>query len=118
MPTPRLLLCLLVLSLAAGPLSGASVAQPAEGVVEVLILSGRGDLVVGGDALVEVVVPAGASADGLTVEVDGRDVTGAFGATEDGRIVGLVDGLGVGANRITATLADGHGAYIDVDNHP
>ena len=118
MPTPRLLLCLLVLALAAGPLSGASVAQTADGDVEVLILSGRGDLVVGGDALVEVVVPDGASADGLAVEVDGRDVTGAFGATEDGRIVGLVDGLGVGGNRITATLADGRGAYIDVDNHP
>ena len=62
--------------------------------------------------------PAGATADGLTVEVDGRDVTDAFGATTDGRIVGLVQGLAVGANRITATLADGHGAYLDVDNHP
>ncbi len=95
---------------------------PAEaaGVVEILSLSGRADTVMGGDVLLEVVLPDGASAAGLRVDVDGRDVSDRFAAREayDGRIIGLVDGLAQGANLVTAELPDGRGARLTVDDHP
>jgi hypothetical protein len=47
-------------------------------VVEVKTLSGRADLVTGGDALMEVSVPAGVTPTDVRVDVDGRDVTGMF----------------------------------------
>ena len=64
--------------------------------VEIKVLSNRADLVSGGDALVEVVLPPGAPA--AMVDVDGRDVTAAFARRADGRFVGLVTGLAVGPN--------------------
>jgi hypothetical protein len=79
------------------------------------VLSNRADLISGGDALVEV-VPAPPA--GTTVDVDGADVTGAFSVDGDGRYVGLVDGLAVGANQLTVTLPDASGATITIENHP
>lgn len=91
-------------------------------VVEVVALSTRADLVTDGDLLVEVRLPAGADADQVAVDVDGRDVTGAFAIREDGRLTGLVEELAVGENHVTATLVEGpllgHGATLTVDNHP
>ncbi|MBC7468641.1 MAG: hypothetical protein H7322_04875, partial [Ramlibacter sp.] len=60
-------------------------------------------MVSGGDALVEVVLPAGASASALKVDVDGRDVSGAFAVRADGRVTGLVTGLATGSTANTAT---------------
>ena len=102
-------------SIGAGAVAPAS-AQEA-GDVRLEVLSGRPDLVSSGDALVEVVLPPGASASGLSVEVGGRDVTGAF-RSRDGRLVGLVDGLPNGPTTLTARLADGRGATLQVVNHP
>ena len=76
--------------------------------VSIDVLSNRADLVSGGDALVRV-RPADA-----TVTVGDRDVTPVFGA--DG--VGLVTGLRVGPNVVTASLPDGRGARITITNHP
>ena len=61
--------------------------------VEIRTLSTRPDLVSGGDALVEIVTPAGTDATGLCVKVGDRDVTSAFASRADGRITGLVSGL-------------------------
>jgi hypothetical protein len=81
------------------------------------VVSGRADLVSAGDALVEVVLPAGASAAGLQVRADDRDVSAAF-SERDGRVLGLVTGLPDGPSTLTARLADGRGARLDVVNHP
>jgi putative cell wall-binding protein len=86
--------------------------------VRIEVLSNRADLVSGGDALVEVLLPADADARDLRVDVDGRDVTAAVQARANGRILGLVDGLADGANVLTAQLADGRGARITLHNHP
>ena len=48
----------------------------AAGDAQVKVLSNRADIVSGGDALVQVVPPAGVRAAKMRVEVDGRDVTG------------------------------------------
>ena len=92
-------------------------AQPAD-VVQIHTLSNRADLISGGDALVQVTLPAGTDASGVRVAIGNRDVTDAFVVRADGRFLGLVTGLPVGQSRVTATLPHGSGAYLDVRNHP
>src|ERR1700687_5884031 len=82
-------------------------------------LSNRADLVSGGAALVEIVLPPMASsASGLKVDVDGRDVSDAFASRASGRIVGLVTGLASGNHVVTAELAGTKGASLTINNHP
>lgn len=69
---------------------------------EIKILSNRADLISGGDALVEVVIPDGFSAKDMRVTVNGDDVSDAFALREDGRYYGLIDTLQDGANKIVA----------------
>jgi hypothetical protein len=88
----------------------------AEGVeLEIRTLSTRADLVSGGDALVEVLpVPA----DGSVLTLDGRDVTDAFTTGLDGRYLGLVTGLQLGANVLEVVQPDGTGARLTLVDHP
>ena len=85
--------------------------------VQIKVLSNRADLVSGGDALVEVVLPQAAAADGLRVDVDGRDVSSSFKQRADSRVVGLVTGLKDGANVVTARVGRA-GARLTITNHP
>jgi LPXTG-motif cell wall-anchored protein len=108
----------LLAALVAAPVGLALPASSAPaGVVSIEVLSGRGDLVSGGDALLRVNLPAGATADGLRVTDDGRDVTSAFRAGPSG-LLGLVRGLDLGKNTVTAVLPDGRGARIVLTNAP
>lgn len=81
-------------------------------------LSNRADLVSGGDVLVEVDLPRGASTRGLRVTAGRRDVSPAFAVRPNGRLQGLVAGLPVGRTTLTAHLVEGRGAQLTVDNHP
>ena len=83
--------------------------------VQVRTLSGRADLVSGGDTFVEVVVPAGTDLGGVRVTVGNRDVTGAFRPGGPG-LRGLVTGLPEGESTITARLPGGRGARLVVKN--
>ena len=85
--------------------------------LEIKVLSNRADLVSGGDALVEVVLPQAAAADDLRVDVDGRDVSSSFKQRVDSRVVGLVTGLKDGANVVTARVGR-TGARLTITNHP
>jgi len=83
-------------------------------------LSGRPDMVTGGDALVEVAVPAGIAAADVRVALDGVDVTSGFTAMADGRkLRGLVSGLALGSSKLVAKVA-GDKAYgeLEVKNYP
>lgn len=80
--------------------------------LEIVVLSNRADLVSEGDALVE--ITGGASA----VELNGADITSAFAVRENGRYMGLVTGMAVGANELVARSADGGGARLTIVNHP
>lgn len=84
--------------------------------VQLETLSNRADLVSGGDALVEVILPAGATAQGLRVEAGGRDVSNAFAVRADGRITGLVTGLSPGQNVLTARTDTAREARLTVTN--
>ncbi len=82
-------------------------------------LSNRADLVSGGDALVEIVLPPGRSTyNTLKVTAKGRDVSDAFARRADGRIVGLVTGLADGANVIVAESDAGRAASLTITNAP
>ncbi|MEU6230616.1 DUF6351 family protein [Streptomyces sp. NPDC047042] len=87
------------------------------GSIQIRVLSNRADLVSGGDALVEVVLPSGATPQNVRVDVDGRDVTSAFALRPDGRFLGMVTGLRVGENKVTAQGQAG-AARLTVTNHP
>ena len=67
------------------------------------VLSNRADVISAGDALVEVRIPAGVSVAKVRVFDDGRDVTSAFAVRPNGRFEGLVTGLSLGPNVLTAT---------------
>jgi uncharacterized tannase-like protein DUF6351 len=101
--------------------SGASDrrALVAAGNLEILVLSNRADLISGGDALVEI-VGAGppSSKQRVRVEINGRDVTGSFAIRGDGRLLGLVEGLKLGKNVLTARKPGARGARLTITNHP
>jgi hypothetical protein len=111
--------CLAVLSAMLLPLGGSAASASADG-VQILSLSGRSDVVMGGDVLLEIVLPASAERDSAVAELNGGDVTDSFAVREayDGRIIGLVDGLALGTNTLTVTLPDGSGAALTINNHP
>jgi hypothetical protein len=108
----------LVAALALG-LTGLAVAPAAAedtpGSLQIRSLSNRADLISGGDALLEVQLPAPAT--GLRVKVGARDVTSVFTAKDPLHYQGVVGGLAAGANVVTATTSDGHGARLTVINH-
>lgn len=100
-----------------GPVGAGSVGAGPAGDVRIEVLSGRGDLVTGGDAYLRVVLPRGASARDLRVDDDGRDVTGQFAARPAG-VDGVVHGLSAGRNVVRAVLPDGRGARITLTDAP
>ncbi|RJF99795.1 DUF6351 family protein [Noviherbaspirillum saxi] len=84
---------------------------------EIKVLSSRADFVSGGDALVEVAVPAGVNASDIKVDVGGRDVSSAF-ALRNGRLTGVVAGLANGDNTITAQGNGIKPSSLKVTNFP
>ena len=115
---PRLRPCALAIASAAILLAGCSSGgddDNAAVVPEIKVLSTRADMVTDGDALVEIAIPAGVDASGLSVSVDGRDISGAF-TTRDGRTLGLVNGLKVGSNVVTARTNGTRAATLTITN--
>ena len=120
MKTPMPCATLLHIALAAALLAGLGACGSGDKPVpvEIRTLSTRADMVSGGDALVEVVLPVGASAVGLKVDAGGRDVSSAFSIGSDGRVRGLVTGLADGDNLIVAQTDSVGAATLTVTNSP
>ena len=97
-------------------------------VVHLNPLNPGADLVFDDNALVRITLPDGADPDALRVWLDDtrqtstrkgdRDVTAAFAERPNGEIEGVVRGLRVGTNELTARLPDGRGAWLTITNHP
>ena len=103
--TTRAVRAMLLASLFVGvALLGASgsMAHGKSGGLAIEVLSNRGDLLSGGNALVEVKLSKHVNPSRVRVSLNGDDVTSAFAVRGDGRFVGLVDGLAHGANKLTA----------------
>src|SRR3954467_701951 len=81
------------------------------------VLSNRADLISAGDALVAIHFPAGTKLSGVDVRLGKRDVTSAFARRANGKFEGLLHGLRVGRNVLTARAAGGAGARIVITNH-
>ena len=89
-----------------------------EAKVGIKTLSNRADLISGGDALVEIVLPKPKLANALRVQLNGRDVSSAFAVRGNGRILGLVTGLANGNNLLVASTSKSHAASLAIANHP
>src|SRR5207245_4897317 len=85
---------------------------------DIKVLSNRADLISGGDALVEIVLPDGVDPASVRVDVDGRNVTAAFAVRPNWRYMGLITGLAECSNVLTARGTDGAGASITITSHP
>ncbi|HET9625615.1 MAG TPA: DUF6351 family protein [Kofleriaceae bacterium] len=85
--------------------------------IEIRTLSNRADMISGGDALVEIVVPDRRSFASLRVSAGTRDVTSAFAMRPSGRMIGLIDHLAEGKNLITADVGDGETVALTITNH-
>jgi len=120
MKRSRLAALLAALGLVGALISACSSNDVLDGDTTITTLSNRADLVSGGGVLVELKLPDGALMTQLRVDVDGTDVTSVFAKGADGRILGLVKGLKVGANNLNANSADGsfRGARLVVTNAP
>jgi hypothetical protein len=93
---------------AAAGVPAVDAAQPQA--LGITVLSNRADLISGGDALVEVVLPSAVAPGTVRVTVNGRDVSDAFAVRADGRFAGVIDGLALGANEVIAVVAPGPGS--------
>ena len=89
-----------------------------DGALGVEVVSNRADLISGGDALVEVVLPPQTNAADVAVDVDGTDVTSAFALRPNGRYLGVVTGLSLGDNVLTAAAPGVTGSRITITNYP
>ncbi len=95
-------------------LSAGAVAAPAP---EIVVLSNRADLISGGDALVEIKWPAGVNPAQAKIALNNVNIKPAFAQRANGRYMGLVTGLQLGDNVLTARIP-GSGAQITITNHP
>ena len=86
--------------------------------VRILTLSTRADLVSGGEALTQIILPPGASAAKVKITLGKVNVTHEFAVRANGKFEGLLTGLHDGTNVLTAVMSDGYGARLTITNHP
>src|SRR2546425_4385517 len=85
--------CMVTLGMAAAMVCGPTAvprAATALDALQIKVLSNRADLISGGDALVEIVLPAKVLPTTVRVSAGGRDVTSVFALRSNGRFMGLV----------------------------
>src|SRR6267378_3528146 len=88
-------------------------------VLGIRTLSNRADLISGGDAYVEIVLPDPRLTARLRVQLNGRDVRDAFALRANGRVLGVVTGLVNGENVLVASVGKaGQAARLVITNHP
>jgi hypothetical protein len=84
---------------------------------QIVVLGNRADLVSGGDALVEIKWPAGTNPALAKIALNNVNVKPAFAQRPNGRYMGVVSGLQIGDNVLTARIP-GAGAQLTIKNHP
>jgi hypothetical protein len=105
----------LLLGLLACASAPAGAAAPSLGID---VLSNRADVISAGDVLVAIRIPAGVSPSKVRVTDNGRDVTSSFAMRPNGRFEGLVTGLSLGSNVLTASAQTAKAASVTVSDHP
>ena len=107
----RVAIVVVTAALALAGLTAASAATR-PGLTITSVSNPKPEFVSGGDVLVRVT-----NGDRVTVRSNGRDVTTKFTSQPDGSLLGVVDGLRLGRNTITASAARGKHATLRVTNH-
>ncbi len=91
-----------------------SYAAAAPGAVKIDVLSGRADMVTGGDALVE----TNAAPEKFSAKLNGQDISKSFHPSKAaGTMVGHIDGLKAGKNLLEVKSAKGS-AKLELTNYP
>jgi hypothetical protein len=93
-------------------------AAPAAAAVEIRVLSGRPDMVSGGDALIEIGGIGDVTGTAVRVTVNARDVTSAFRAAAAGPLRGHIDGLTPGRNSVDVRADGKLLARLVLTNYP
>ncbi len=81
-------------------------------------LSTKPWLVTGGDALLRILVGEDLDSAEVRVSLNGEDVTAGFRGAEGGALVGLVEGLRGGENRVQARAGSSAPAELELTNYP
>jgi hypothetical protein len=90
----------------------------ASGPLVLKTLSNRADMISDGDALVEVVLPGNMNAANVVLDLNGADVTSQFARRANGRVLGVLTGLRLGENLLTAKVRDSNaGARLAITNY-
>ena len=89
-------------SILAAVFANEAIAQQSSTQFAIRILSSPSFAVTGGDALVEVQIPASASLSDISVKLNLQDVTSLFRAVDASTLRGLISGLKVGNNVLSA----------------
>lgn len=111
----RIVIAVVISGLVAGFLAVPATASTAA--VEITSLSGRADLISGGQDLVRITLPSGVSVKELRVQKGSVDISRDFALRSDGSVEGLVSNLPVGKTTLTATVR-GAGSRLVLTNHP
>jgi hypothetical protein len=120
------ILTIILFLLVAGVLSGISVATKAGSNrgLDIITLSSRPDIVSGGNVLVRISESGKVAISEVAVFLNGQDVTSSFQPETGGHsLLGLVEGLSVGKNNLTAKAIDKHNqpylsAHLTLTNYP
>ena len=115
------LAAILVLSLQAcgdssGPLTTGTPGQVGDATIKVL--SNRADLISGGDALIEILMPPGKALGDAVMTLNGKDVSTAFAKSDSGRVMAQLTGLQLGDNRLSVRIGSGAASTVAIVNHP
>ncbi len=101
-----------------GPLGLVNAPAGEAGPLAVKVLSNRADLISGGDALIEIVAPAGTAASTVVATLNGQDVSSQFALRENGRLMAKLIGLKLGDNQLSARIGTGAATTVAIVNHP
>ncbi len=82
------------------------------------VLSSRADMISGGDVLVRIPVPSDIDADDLRVYLGTQEVTPRFARGRDGRLIGRLRGLQLGAVSLAVHYRDRQVGSVSLVNHP
>jgi hypothetical protein len=87
------------------------------GLIKASVLSSRAELVSGGDALVKLATPPGLDLSRVSVHLNGVDVTSSFKPVAGG-LMGLVGGMMLGENTLTASFRGKQHESLKLTNYP
>jgi len=95
----------------------ANAADNNGGLIQASVLSSRAELVSGGDALIKLATPPGLDRTRVSVHLNGADVTASFRPAAGG-LMGLVSGMQLGANTLSASFRGKQHESLEITNYP